>query len=159
MNKEQIVLDIRSAKSLPDYEAVDVLWGALTKAVCLMDGENERQKIASLVEKFSNEEIKGLLKGGSVDSLIFMDPPLETALCGPDEKPDEDSTMRAIGKVRSSRETDPKDALINLVEILKKIQNNLSSNIETESGPLNKEILLSSRKILYLLCMLAVSKI
>ncbi|MBO1224915.1 MAG: hypothetical protein JYX80_10860 [Candidatus Scalindua sediminis] len=161
--KEQILSEIVSTQSLPDCEAVDALWVALTNAVSLMKSasasERDSKGMSALVENFSDEEIKRLLNDGSVDSLVFLDPPLETVLADPDEKPDEDSTMRAIGEIRSSREADPRKALINLGEILKRIRNKRAHGFKTESGPRDKEILSPTRKILYLLCMLAISKL
>jgi hypothetical protein len=143
--KEQILSKIVSAQSLPDYEAFKALWVELTKAVNLIKGVSERdldrEGIISLVEKFSEEEVRRLLKDKSVDSLLFLDPPLEIALADPDEKPDEDSTMRVIGKIRSSRDSDPREALINLGVILRKIRNKCVQWFKTESEPQDKEIL------------------
>jgi hypothetical protein len=159
--KEQILSEIVSTQSLPDYEAIEALWVALTNAASLMKCTSERDSkgMSSLVEKFSDEEIKRLLSDGSVNSLVFLDPPLETVLADPDEKPDEDSTMKIIAKIRSSRDSDPRETLINLGEILKRICDKRVHGFKTESGPKDKEILSPTRKILYLLCMLAISKL
>ena len=161
--KEQILSETISTQSLPDYEAFDALWAVLTNAVNLMQGESEcdlnREGTISLVGKFSEEEIKRLLRNQSVDSLVFLDPPLETVLAEPDEKPDEDSITRIIGKVRSSRDSDPGEALINLVEILGRIRDKSVHWFKTESVPGDNEVLSAARKILYLLCILAVSKL
>ncbi len=159
--KEQILSEIVSTQSLPDDEAVNALWVALTNAASLIKGASERDSkgMSSLVENFSDEEIKRLLNDGSVDSLVFLDPPLETVLAEPDEKPDEDSTMRIIAKIRSSRDSDPRETLINLGEILKRICDKRVHGLKTESGPRDKEILSPTRKILYLLCILAISKL
>ncbi len=161
--KEKILSETISAQTLPDYEAFGALWAILTNAANLMQGENEcdlnRERIISLVEKLSEEDIKRLLRDKSVDSLVFLDPPLETVLAGPDEKPDEDSITRIIGKVRSSRDSDPGEALINLVEILGRIRDKSVHWFKTESEPGDNKILSSARKILYLLCILAVSKL
>ncbi len=161
--KEQILTEIISTQSLSDYEAFDTLWVALTKAADLMTGVSERnldrQGMESLFKRLSEEEIKRLLKDGSVDSLIFLDPPLETVIVDPDEKPVEGSTMRIIAQVRSSRDSDPREALINLVEILKRIHDICVHEPKTESGPGNNEVLLLARKILYLFCVLTASKL
>ena len=157
--KEQVLSEIVSTQSLPDYEAFDALWAAMTKAVNLLQGESDRQRRGSLFEKLSEEEIKRLLKDGSMNSLIFLDPPLETVLTDPDEKPGEDSVMRIIGKVRSSRDSDPREALINLVEILGRIRDKLAHGFRIESESGENEILSSARKILYLICILTVSKL
>ena len=155
--KEQILSEIVSTQSLPDYEAVDVLWGLLVKAANLVDGIDEWQRTLSLFERIPEEDVKRLLKDASVDSLVFMDPPLETVLAGTGEKPDEDSTMRIIGKLRSSRDSDPRDALINLWEVLKRIRDKYANGFKM--GPPDKEILSSARKVLYLLCITAISNL
>jgi hypothetical protein len=162
MEKEKILTEIISTQSLPDYEAADILWATVTKAVNLMkdadnnDPELDRKRLESLVEKSSEDEMKRLLKDTSVDSLVFLDPPLETILTDLEGTADEVSTMRAIGTLRSSRDSDPKEALINLVEILEKIH---AHGLKDGSAPFDKKILSLTRKILYLLCILAVSKL
>jgi hypothetical protein len=109
-----------------------------------------------LIDKFSEDEMKRLLKDVSVDSLVFLDPPLETILTGPEGAPDEVSTMRAIGTLRSSRDSDPKEALMNLLKVLERI---CAHGLKDGPVPFDKEILTLSRKILYLLCILTVSKL
>jgi len=98
MEREQILNEIISTQSLPEYEGFDALWAAMAKVADVMQGEGDldRQRMESLFKKLSEEEIKRLLKDGSVDSLIFLDPPLETLIVDLDEKPVEDSTMRLI---------------------------------------------------------------
>jgi hypothetical protein len=64
--------------------------------------------------------------------------------------------MRAIGRLRSSRDSDPGESLTNLVRILEKIQ---AHGFKAELSSLDKEILSITRKILYLLCILTVSKL
>ncbi len=160
MTKEQIQSDIESSLPLPGNEAVDILWKALTKAADLMKNTDESKRncqIASNLEgKLSEEEIKRLLKHVSIDALVFLDPPLETILVDPEGTSVEDSTMRAIGKLRSSRNSDPEEAFINLLVVLEKIH---AHGFKTESESYNKEILSLTRKILYLFCLLAISKL
>ncbi|MDP6924809.1 MAG: hypothetical protein R2568_05485 [Candidatus Scalindua sp.] len=162
MEKETILTEIISTQSLPDYKAADVLWTTLTNAVKITkeDGksipEHDLQKLESLKEKFSEDEIKRLLKDQSVDSLVFLDPPLETVLTDTEGTVDEVSIMRAIGTLRSSRDSDPKDAFINLVRVLDII---CARGLKERPVPFDKEILSLTRKILYLLCILTVSKL
>ncbi|GAX60994.1 ATPase [Candidatus Scalindua japonica] len=160
MDKEEILTEIISSQSLPDHEAVGVMWASLTKTVDMTKGEGDhklnRLRPGSLVEKFSDVEMRRLLKNVSVDSLAFFDPPLETILTDPEGTPDEDSTMRAIGKLRSSRDSDPKDALMNLVRVLERIY---THEFKDRSISYVTEILSLTRKVLYLFCILAVSKL
>ncbi len=162
MEKDTILTKIISTQSLTDYEATNVLWTTLATVVnvTIESGksipEQDRQRLESLVEKFSEDEMKRLLKNISVDSLVFLDPPLETVLTGPEGTADEISTMRAIGTLRSSRDSDPKEAFINLVKVLEMI---CTQGLKKRSVPFDKEILSLTRKILYLLCILSVSKL
>ena len=160
MEKEATLTEIISTQSLPDHEAADVLWTTLTTVVNItkQDGKSipkhDLQELESLIEKFSEDEMKRLLKDQSVDSLVFLDPPLETVLTGGNV--DEVSTMRAIGTLRSSRDSDPKEALINLVRVLEVI---CTLDFKERPVPFDKGILTLTRKILYLLCILTVSKL
>lgn len=162
MEKETILTEIISTQSLPDYEAADVLWTTLTNVVNVTKEadkstpEYDRQRLESLIEKFSENEMKRLLKDVSVDSLVFLDPPLETILTDPEGAPDEVSTMRAIGTLRSSRDSEPKEAFVNLIRILERIYDH---GFKEGPASFDKEILSSTRKILYLLCILTVSKL
>ncbi len=162
MEKDTILTDIISTQSLPDYEAADVLWNTLTTVVNVTkeDGkstsEQDPQGLESLLKKFSEDEMKRLLKDQSVDSLVFLDPPLETVLTDPEGTADEVSTMRAIGTLRSSRDSDPKEAFINLIKVLEII---CAQGLKERPIPFNKEILSLTRKILYLLSILTVSKL
>jgi hypothetical protein len=162
MEKETILTEIISTQSLPDYKAAGVLWTMLTTVVNVMEGvgksehEYNRQKLELLIDKFSEDEMKRLLKDASVDSLVFLDPPLETVLTSPEGTPGEVSTMRAIGTLRSSRDSDPKEALMNLVKVLERI---CAHGLKDGTVPFDKEILSLTRKILYLLCILTVSKL
>lgn len=159
--KEHILSEIISTQSLHDYEAFEAMWMAMTKIAGVMTGvyEIDRQRMDTLFAKLSEEEIKRLLNDRSLDSLIFLDPPLETLLAGPEEKPDENSIMRIIAKLRSSRDSDFREALVNLGEVLKRIRERLPHGFKKESGCGDHEVLLSARKILYLLSILVVSKI
>ena len=160
MEKEELITEIISTQSLSDCEAADVLWTTLTKVVTITKDASrsgqEHQILGPLIEKCSEDEMKRLLKDISVDSLVFLDPPLETILTGSKETPDEVSTMRAIGTLRSSRDSEPKEALINLVRVLERI---CASGLKNGPVPYDKEILLLTRKILYLFCILIVSKL
>ncbi len=162
MEKETILTEIISTQSLPDHEATGVLWATLTK---VMNGaeetdksisEQDSQRLESLIKKISEDEMKRLLKDQSVDSLVFLDPPLETVLTDPEGTADEVLTMRAIGTLRSSRDSDPKEAFTNLVKVLEII---CTQTLKEEPETSNKEILSLTRKILYLLCILTVSKL
>ena len=158
--KEHILSQIISTQSLPDCEAFETMWIAMTKIAGVVTGvsETDRQRMDMLFAKLSDEEIKRLLKDRSVDSLIFLDPPLETLLADPEEKPDENSIMRIIAKLRSSRDSDFRESLANLGVVLKRIREGLH-DFRKESIHGDREVLSSARKILYLLSISVVSKL
>jgi hypothetical protein len=162
MEKEKILNEMISTQTLPDYEAAELLWATLTTVVNTRgnpdksEPELDRQRLESVVEKFSEDEMRRLLKDVSVDSLAFFDPPLETILTDPEGTPVEDSTMRAIGKLRSSRDSEPKETFMNLVGILDKIH---AQQFKEEPASHNREIFSGTRKLVYLFCILAVSKL
>lgn len=160
MEKEELITEIISTQYLSDCEAADVLWATITKIVNITKDANRSgpkcQILGPLIEKCSEDEMKRLLKDVSVDSLVFLDPPLETTLSCPKDDPDDVSTMRAVGTLRSSRDSDPKEAFVSLVKVLERI---CSSGLKNNSVSYDNEILSLTRKILYLFCILIVSKL
>ncbi len=159
--KEQLFNKIISTQSLNDCEAVDTLWKALTSVIGLLTGTrvSDRQRLDSIFDQLSDEEMKRLLMDKSVDALIFLDPPLETLLADPGEGSDENSIMRIVAKVRSSKDSDSREALVNLYKVLRRIGERVPHGFKKESEDGDNGILSSTRKILYLLSILMVSKL
>jgi hypothetical protein len=123
MNKTEIISDIKKAETLSDYEAVEVLWVALIKIANLIDGTNEKERVLRLVDLIPEEEIEQTINLDSVKTLIFLDPPLETVLASQHERLESERIEKAIGQVRSLRQSDPRAALKNLGGVLKSIRN------------------------------------
>lgn len=152
MNKTEIRSDIKKAKTLSDDEAIDVLWGALTNMATLRDESKGQHSVVTLLDAIQEEDIRPILNLNAVETLIYLDPPLETILAGPQEGPGPESIEKAIGMVRSSRRSDPRAALRSLGEVLGCIRNKRAQGFQTPSGPRASEILSSARVILLALC-------
>ena len=123
MNKTEIRSDIKKAKTLSDYEAVEVLWGAFTNMATLLDDKKEQHSVLTLLDAIQEEDIRPILKLGAIETLIYLDPPLETVLASPHERLESERIEKAIGMVRSSRGSDPRAALRSLGEVLQSIRN------------------------------------
>jgi len=103
MNKAEIRAEIKRAKTLSDNEAIDVLWEALTNMATLLDERKEQHSVVTLLDAIQEEDIRPILNLGAIETLIYLDPPLETILAGPQEGPGPERIEKAIGIVRSSR--------------------------------------------------------
>ena len=152
MNKTEIRSDIKKAKTLSDDEAIDVLWEALTNMATLLNDKKEQHNVVTLLDAIQEEDVRPILNLGAVESLIYLDPPLETILAGPQEGPGSERIEKAIGIVRSSRQSDPRKALQSLGEVLQSIRNKRAEGFQTPSGPRASEILSSARVIVLALC-------
>ena len=153
---DDISTDLKVAEQLSDYEAVEVLWVALVKAANRMLGASEHQRMIGLVGRMPAASIKEVLHHPAVESLLSLDPPLETVLVDPSERLYPEDTKKALDQIRSQRDKNGTQALLGLGEILKRIRNKRAHGFKTRSGPRDREILGAARPILLRLCELAV---
>lgn len=152
MGEDTILADIRAAGELPDYEAVEVLWVALVKLANRLPGANEHKRMLALLDKIAPDTLACLLKAPAVESLLGLDPPLETLLAESHERLASDETAAAVQRVRTLRDTDPKDAMLALGEILKRIRNKRAHGFKARNRPRDQEVLCAARAILVALC-------
>jgi len=152
MDTAEIRAEIKKAKSLSDAEAVEVLWTALTNMAALRDERKEEQGVLKLLDAIQEEDVRPLLGLGAVETLIYLDPPLETILAGPHEGDEPVRIEKAVGYVRSSRGSDPRKALRSLGEVLAGIRHKKAEGLQTPSGPMDDAILSAARAILAALC-------
>lgn len=152
MDKAEIRSEIKKAKALSDAEAIDVLWGALTRMAALLDESTGQQGVPKLLDAIREEDVRPILNLGAVETLIYLNPPLETVLAGPQEGPGPGSIEKAVGMVRSSRVSDPRAALRSLGEVLQSIRNKKAEGFQTPDGPMDSEILSAARAIVSALC-------
>ena len=152
MDTAEIRAEIKKAKSLSDAEAIDVLWGVLTRIASPMDGTDEGERVSKLLDALHEEDVRPIMKRNAVETLIYLDPPLETILAGPQEGPGPGRIEKAVGIVRSSRGSDPRAALRSLGVVLRCIRDKKAEGFQTPAGPMASEILPAARALLAALC-------
>jgi hypothetical protein len=148
--------DLKAAERLSDYEAAEVLWVALVKAATRMSGGSEHGRMLELVSRMPVARVREVLHLPGVESLLNLDPPIETVLSDPHERLYPEDTRRAIDRIGEQRDSNPAEALVSLGEILKRIRNKRAHGFKTRRGPRDREILGAARQILLRLCELAV---
>jgi hypothetical protein len=82
---------------------------------------------------------------------------LESILSATHERLDKDRTARELETVRAKREADPKEALLSLANVLKRVRNRRAHGFKTPDGPHDGEILAASADVLQNLGEIAVS--
>jgi len=152
---QKIRRDIEEAKISSDYVAVELLWVALIKAANTMPGKNEHERVLSLVNDISVQKIKEILFHPAVDTLLNLNPPLETIITNVHERLD-GKIVKAITNVRDFRKSNPQIALGKLGEILKRIRNKRVHGFKTANGPRDCVILGATRQILEKLCTIVI---
>ena len=146
---ETIKAELVRSRSLPAYEAVDVAWVAVVKAANLLSDDFEHYRLLALLDRLPDNRIRLILQHKSVDALLNLDPPLESVLSAPSyERLNVTRTARELFVVRDQRENAPKEALLNLAEVLKRVRNRRAHGFKTPDGPRNKVILEASAHIL-----------
>ena len=156
-NLQNIRRDIEEADQSSDYVAVDLLWVALLKRANEMLGTKEHKRMLALVNTIPLEKQREILHHPAVDSLLNLDPPLESVLANPHEHLDPEKTAEALIKVRTFRDSNPSLALSKLGEILKRIRNKRAHGFKTPKGNRDSQILGAARQILRELCRVVVS--
>lgn len=144
--------DVKAAASLSDYEAVDVLWVAMVKAANRLPGKNEHQRMLALVDSLTITEIRACLKLSGVETLIHLDPPLETILADVNERLESEKTSESFNKAGNLRYSNPKAAFIELGEVLKRIRNKRAHGFKSRGLRRDSEILGAAKQILNRLC-------
>ncbi len=140
--------ELTRSYDLSDYEAVDVAWVAIVKVANLMPGDSEHKRLLALLEIMPEVEVCKVLSHDAVDNLLNLEPPLETILSDRHERLNVERTVNEINAVRKHRLSQPKIALQNLTEILKRIRNRRAHGFKTPYAPRDAEILGAAAKIL-----------
>ena len=144
--------EIESAESLGDYEAVDVLWVAFLKIANNLDGRGEKERMTALVNKIPSRDLEVILNSKAVNFLLDLDPPLESVLANSHEQLQRDASIKAIAAVRKTRNSDSRNAMLSLGEILKRIRNKRAHGFKSAKGDRDREILGATRIALLELC-------
>jgi hypothetical protein len=148
--------DIEAATSESDYVAVNTLWLALLKLANLENAPKELARMVALVDRIPEDAIYAIVENPTVDSLLNLDPALETVVSHPRERLETAEVKAALEKVRVSRSSSPREALSGLGFVLKTIRNKREHGFKTRFGPRDSEILRPARQLLDQLCRAAV---
>jgi hypothetical protein len=135
------IKEINRTFGLPSYEAFDFAWIAVIKIANMLPGSKEHVRLLELGERLSDDAIRYILHREEVDTLLELKPPLETILSFSHERLDAERTRRELEQVRLCRDSNPRVALRNLVEVLKRIRNRRAHGFKTPEGPRDDEIL------------------
>jgi hypothetical protein len=120
---DDVWADIQAAASESDYTAVNTFWLALLKLANLEQGNTGRVRMTSLVNRISEATVRGIIANEAVDSLLNLDPSLETVLAHPREELNTKKVAEALAVIRSQRLSNPRTAMASLGFVLKSIRN------------------------------------
>jgi hypothetical protein len=132
--------------------AVNILWLVLLKLANLEDGRKEDVRMFALVGRLPEDAIRAIVNGDAVDSLLTLDPPLETVVGHPREELETARVTAALEKVRKFRSSAPREAMSGLGVVLKAVRNKREHGFKTPLGPRDSDILRPARHLLDQLC-------
>ena len=142
------IADLNRTFGLPVYEAFDVAWISVIKIANLLPGSSEHARLQELLNRLPEESIRYVLQEEQVDTLLNLEPPLESILSSRHERLNAERTAEELAIVRRERENNPKLALHKLADVLKRIRNRRAHGFKTPEGARDNEILGSALWIL-----------
>lgn len=140
--------ELTRSYDLSPYEAVDVAWVAIIKLANLLSGASEHKRLLALLELLPPQRIQSILSHDAVDTLLNLEPSLESVLKISHERLDVKRTAQELAVVRQHRIDEPKLALLNLAEVLKHIRNRRAHGFKTLYSPRDQEILGAAASLL-----------
>lgn len=150
--------DLERSPALSDYEAVDVLWVAIIRVANLEDGQSEHKRLLALLNELPAGGIADVLGCAGTDTLLNLDPPLESIRSFVHERLDVQRAAEELVTVRKLRASDPKAALANFAATLKRIRNRRAHGFKTPDGPRDQVILEATVDVLRRVCSLAIQQ-
>jgi hypothetical protein len=145
---EDVCADLEAETAEHDYAAMNTLWLALLKLANLEEGKSEGERMVRLIGRIPEATIRAIVIDESLDSLLKLEPPLETFLSHPRERLDTKKVTEAIEKVSTLRISSPREAMEGLGFVLKAIRNKREHGFKTRFGPRDSEILRPARQLL-----------
>ena len=109
---DSAIAELNRTVGLPVYEAFDVAWVAVLKIANLLPGAEERDRLRALLDRIPDDSIRSILHSQEVDTLLNLDPPLETILSYRHERLQANKTAQELELVRLHRDDDPKLAVV-----------------------------------------------
>jgi hypothetical protein len=118
------------------------------KVAKIVPEKSEHKRLVRLLELMSDSAVRLVLSEGAVDTLLNLDPPLEHLVSSKYERLDRQRTAEELEQVRRNRKSDPKNALLNLTHVLKRVRNRRAHGFKTREGPRDGIILGATAEIL-----------
>ena len=135
-----------------DYVAVELLWNVLVKAAHAKHDRDEYGRLLLLIADLSAAQVAAFVQDHSVDTLLNLQPPLETVLADRHERLQAQRAADELATIRASRVAEPNKAAVALLSVLKRIRNKRIHGFKTPDGPRDAEILGAARPLLRVLC-------
>lgn len=154
MSKTEVdlaVTELNRAVGLNLYEGFDIAWIAVIKIANLLPGSTEHGRLIEVMSRLPDDTVRSILHHEAINTLFDLEPPLETILTSPHERLNPQRTAQELETIRRCRESDPKLALRNLAELLKRIRNRRAHGFKTPDGPRDTEILSAALTLLRLI--------
>jgi len=148
---DSAIEELNRTSELSVYEAFDVAWIAVIKIANLLPGANEHARVKELLNRMPEDSVRHVLQRQEVNTLLELEPPLETILSSPHERLNAERTAIELETVNLHREDDPKLALLSVAEVLKRVRNRRAHGFKTPDGPRDSQILGSALGILRLI--------
>jgi hypothetical protein len=144
--------DLEVAAFESDSAAINTLWLALTKLAKQESGALEFDRLLAVVNRISEATMRAITEHRALDSLLALQPPLETLLSNPHETLRTKKVTAAIQRLRSSRSSDPQAALAALLYLLKTVHDKRDHSFKSRHGVREDEVTFPSRVLLDQLC-------
>jgi len=133
--RSNLAEELAIADQQSDYIAVELLWNVLVKAAHSHNDCKEYKRIQSLVEGIEKGEATYLMNHVAIDTLLKLEPPLETILVDSNEQLNTKQTAEELRAIEANRFTNPRKALDALVFVLKRIRNKRVHGFKSPNGP------------------------
>jgi hypothetical protein len=148
--------EVSATDNQTDYVAVELLWNALVKAALSKNSRKEFVRLRLLVGDLQPAQVAAWVQNPSVDTLLNLQPPLETVLADPQERLDSQKAADELAIIRATRAGEPNKAADALLSMLKRIRNKRIHGFKTPDGSRDAEILGAARPLLRMLCHLLI---
>jgi len=147
-----LLREASATDSESDYVAVELLWNVLVKAAHAKHNRDEFERLLLLIGDLDSAQVAAWMQHHSVDTLLNLQPPLETVLADRNERLQIQKASDELANIRAARAAEPRKAAVALLSVLKRIRNKRIHGFKTPDGPRDAEILGASRPLLRVLC-------
>jgi len=143
---------VAEADAQSDYVAVELLWNILVKAAHSKNSQREYDRLLLLIGDLQPAQVAALMRHNGVDTLLNLQPPLETVLADPNERLYAQRAAQELAAIRTFQVAQPRRAATELLSVLNRIRNKRIHGFKTPDGGRDAEILGAARALLRELC-------